>query len=123
MKKTIILFALIFIQASGLRADEGCDKSSDACKPQIKKVTPFMAELQKAQAAPSLKQSAIKEPSLKQAGPEERLAVSTAPAAAPAAPIGDQQTVSHPTWLLAGAGLLIGLYYFLRETKKKGKNR
>jgi len=123
MKKTIILFALIFIQASGLRADDGCDKSSDACKPQIKKVTPFMAELQEAQAAPSTKQGAVKEPSLKQTGSEARLAVSTAPAAAPAAPIQNQQTVSHPAWLLAGAGLLAGLYYFLRETKKKGKGR
>jgi len=113
MKKIIILFALIVIQVSGVRADDGCDKSSDSCKPQIKKVTPFMAELQAAQAVPSPKQ----------ASPETRFAASTSPATAPAEPIKGQQAVSHPAWLLAGAGLLIGLYYFLRETKKKGKGR
>ena len=135
MKKIILFPFIIFTLALGLRADEGCGKDSDACKPQIKKMTPFMAELKKAQTVPALKQGLIKEPALKQGGPKARLAAAAATTAAiapatttiaaavPAAPLDDKKTVSHPAWLLAAAGLLAGLYYFLRESKKKGKGR
>lgn len=125
MKKVLLLAALIFIPASGLRAEDGCDKASDACAPRIKKATPFMAELEKAQTAPAFKQGPDKTPSLKQGGSKARPEVSAAPApaAAPSAPLEGGKTVSHPAWLLAAAGLLAGLYYFLKENKKKGKGR
>ena len=125
MKKIMLLPALMLALTAGLRADDGCDKSADACKPRIKKVTPFMAELKKAQSAPALTQGAIKELSVKQAGPKAQLVEPPPPAAAPAqkAPAEEDRTVSHPAWLLAAAALLAGLYFFLRESKKKGKGR
>lgn len=147
MKKTVLLAAFICIPAAGLRAGDGCDRSSDACKTRIKKVTPFLAELKKAQTSLALNQGPAKTPSsfapallpgaskgrgsaalslseaapsLGQGGPKARPAVSTAPAAAaPAAPPEGEKTVSHPAWLLVGAGLLAGLHYFLKENKKK----
>ncbi len=124
MKKITFLSALMIFLAAGLRADDGCDKSADACGPRIKKVTPFMAELKKTQTAPALRQGAVKELSIKQAGPNAQIvAAPPADAAAPApkAPAEDNRTVSHPAWLLAAGALLAGLYYFLRENKKKGK--
>ena len=79
-----------------------------------------MAELKKAQTAPALKQGVPTEPSLKQGGPETQL--SAAPAATPSpAELKVEKTLSHPVWLLAAAGLLAGLYYFLKERKKNGR--
>ena len=125
MKKIIFLPALMFALASGLLADDGCGSAADACAPRIKKVTPFMAELKKSQTPPSLKQGEVKAVSLRQAGPDARLVAAPPPAAAPApapkAATENRPTVSHPAWLLAAAALLSGLYYFLRESKKKGK--
>lgn len=124
MKKKFLLPLFILILASGLRADEGCGTASDACRPQIKTVTPFMAELEKAQTASALKPVFVKELSLIQGGPKERLVApaTTTVNAAPAAPTGDEKNLSHPAWLLAGAGLLAGLYYFLKGGRRRGKN-
>ncbi len=124
MKKIILLSVSILGLISVLRADVGCDKSSDACEPRIKKTTPFMAELRKAQAAPALRQGRANEQSLKQGGPEIQPAaiIAATAAAAPAAPLNGGQSVSSPIWLLAGFGLLAGLYYFLSEGKKRRKN-
>ena len=119
MKKNLLLPLFILILSSGLQADDGCDTASDACKPQVKTMTPFMAELRKAQTATTLKQGFIKETSLKQSGPKARLAVPATTTLA-AAPPEDKTRLSHPAWLLAGAGLLAGLYYFLRDSRRKG---
>lgn len=136
MKKHLLLPALILILAAGLRAEDGCGKESDACRPRIKKVTPFMAELGKAQPPPSLRQGAVREASLRQAGPVPQIhrstrapAAGTLPAGAPDAPAAEarapaeERIVSNPAWLLAAAALLAGLYYFLRENRKKGKHK
>lgn len=124
----------MFFLVSGLRAGDDCSRSADACSPQIKKITPFMAAVKKAQKAPELKQGASQVIALKQGEPKVRLvAASTAsvpaPAAAdrsePAAPAArseGNETLSKPAWLLAVAALLAGLYYFLREGKG-GKKR
>jgi len=115
MKKILIISpALILALALGIRAGDGCDKASDACKPQIKKVTPFMAALKNAE---SLKQGPAKTPVLKQGRPKTP-PVAPAPAA-PAEPPANKKILSNPAWLLAAAGLLAGLYYFLKESKKK----
>ena len=121
MKNIFLISAVLCVMASGLRADEGCGQAADACKPQIKKLTPFMAELKKAQVA-VLKQSSVREPALEQGGPKAKLAVPAIPADIPKpTPAGNEKTVSNPVWLLAGAGLLAALYYFLKESKKKRK--
>ena len=81
-----------------------------------------MAALNKAQTAPALNQGLTEEASLNQGGPKAQLAASATPTVA-AAPgeSKNEKTISHPSWLLAIAGLLAGLYYFLKEGKKKGK--
>ena len=128
MKKSIILPALVFCLAAGLWAADDCSKSADACRPQIKKITPFMAEIQKAQKAPELKQGVVRQAALKQGEPKARLvAVSTAVAAkpvgdAPAAPQTQKETLSKPAWLLVIGALLAGLYFFLKEGKGKRKS-
>ena len=151
MKKLILLPLLILIPASGLRAgdgsaslnnsfagprpfetpgesagakEDGCDKVSDACKPQIKKLTPFLTELKKAETSSRLKQDHIKGPELKQGGPKASLTASTntIAAAEASAPEGNR-TISHPAGLLAALGLLAGLYYFLKENGKTRKTR
>ena len=114
MKNLIIFPALILALAAGIRADDGCDKASDACKPRITEATPFMAALKHAE---SLKQGPAKTPVLRQGGPKTPPAV-TVPAA-PAEPPANKKILSNPAWLLAAAGLLAGLYYFLKESKKK----
>jgi hypothetical protein len=131
MKNLIIFPALILALASGIRADDGCDKASDACKPQIKKVTPFMAELKKAEIkiepkrsggdGASLQQGQSKTAALRQGAPKAQL-IPAAPAVEPAvsaAPPENKKILSNPAWLLAAAALLAGLYYFLKESKKK----
>jgi len=132
MKKIILLPAFVFCLVSGLWAADDCSKSADACKPQIKKLTPFMAALEKAQKAPDLKQGTTREIALRPGEPEARPAASAAsplaeiakdgpsgpsPAEAPA----EKRTLSQPAWLLLVAALLAGLYYFLKEGKKKRK--
>jgi hypothetical protein len=121
MKKIIFLSFFVLIPAAGLRADDDCGKASDACKAQAKKITPFMAELIKTRTAPALKQGSPTEPSLKQGDFKARpdAAPILAGADAPAAPL--KNTVSNPAWLLAAAALLAGLYYFLKESKKRVK--
>jgi len=128
MKNFILLPALMFCLSVGLQAADDCSKSADACKPQIKKLTPFMAEIKKAQTAPELKQGASRVTALKQGEPKARLvAVSTAPAPAkpagdaPAEPPAQKETLSKPAWLLVIGVLLVGLYYFLKEGKGKRK--
>ncbi len=143
MKNIILLPAFILCLAAGLWAADDCSKSADACRPQMKKITPFMAEITKAQKPPELKQGTVRETtlkqgtarvtSLKQGEPKARLvAVSTAIAAtktaanepagdAPAEPPARKEALSKPAWLLAVGALLAGLYYFLKEGKTKRK--
>lgn len=130
MKNLILLPVLISCLAAGLLAADDCGKSSDACTPQIKKITPFMAELKKAQKTPELKQGAVRVAALKQGEPKARLvAVSTVPAAAkvaadnaaPAEPLTEKERLSKPAWLFAVGALLAGLYFFLKEGKAKRK--
>ncbi|MFA6434867.1 MAG: hypothetical protein WCW52_09245 [Elusimicrobiales bacterium] len=122
MRTSVFLSILLLIPPSGLRAEDGCDKASEACKPRAAAVTPFMAALTNAaQPVPALKQGAVKEPSLKQGGPKAQLVPSAVPAAPPQSAPDRAKTVSHPAWLPVAAALLAGLYYFLRERKKRRK--
>ncbi len=136
MKDIILLPAFIFCLAAGLCAADDCSKSADACRPQIKKITPFMAGITKAQKPLEMKQGAARVATLKQGEPKARLvAASTVPAAAtagprfesrfgPAAaePPAKKEALSKPAWLLAVGALLAGLYYFLKEGKTKRKH-
>ena len=132
MKNIILLPVLMFCLAAGLRAADDCAKSDDACKPQIKKLTPFMAELKKAEKQPelkqgvvketALKQGAAKEPALKQGEPKPQFVSKLGSAGdAPVEPPAQKEALSKPAWLLAVGALLAGLYYFLKE--KKGRKR
>ncbi|OGS56139.1 MAG: hypothetical protein A3J79_00110 [Elusimicrobia bacterium RIFOXYB2_FULL_62_6] len=130
MKKIFPALALLcsFALAPAFGAED-CSRSGDACKQPAKAATPFMAEVKKAAAeAPELRQGKPAEPELKQGrskDPELKPAPVQAPAAAPeaAAPAvpADKETLSKPAWLLLVFALLAGLYYYLREGKKRGK--
>jgi len=131
MNKIMLPSVLIFFLASGLWAGDECAKSADACKPQIKKITPFMAALKKAEKPPELKQGAVREIALKQGEPKAVLAAAIPASAAEAVRAGNaaadvaaeppakKEALSKPAWLLAVAALLAGLYYFLKDGKKK----
>lgn len=131
MKNLILLPVVMFCLAPTLRAADDCGKSVEACGPQTQKVTPFMAELKKAEKTPELKQGAARVAARKQGEPKARLAaVSTVPAAAkvtgdmaaaPPEPLTEKETLSKPAWLLAVGALLAGLYFFLKEGKAKRK--
>ena len=130
MKTFLLLFSLCtFISAGGNCAD--CVGSEDACRPRPEKLTPFMAELKKAAAAPEKAEETVKN-TVKKA--DERAAVPKTSAAAPAtsaadtplettdAPPEKKEVISRPGWLVAAVLFLYGLYYFLKEGKKrKGK--
>jgi hypothetical protein len=142
MKKIILLPAFMFCMAAGLWAEDDCAKSADACKPQIRKITPFMAEIKKAgkplelkqgvaqettlkQGAAketALKQGVAKGQALKQGDPKPQFVSKLGPAGdAPVVPPAQKEALSKPAWLLAVGALLAGLYYFLKEGKSKRK--
>ena len=135
MKAILLLHVLMSSLVCGLWAGGDCSTSADACKPQIQKLTPFMAALKKAENSPALKQGAIRETALKQGESGTRLvAASTAPAAvkvidekpaetALAEPPVRKEALVKPAWLIVVAVLLAGLYYFLREGKRKKKRK
>ena len=129
MKKIILLPALMFCLAAGLWAADDCAKSDDACKLQIQKLTPFMAELKKAKKPPELKQGAVKETSLKQGTAKETALKQSEPkpefvskfGPATAEPPAQKETLSKPAWLFVIGALRAGLYYFLKEGKSRRK--
>lgn len=105
-----------------------CSKSGDACK-EPAKASPFMAEVRKAGKQPELKQGRPLAPELKQ-GRSRQPELKPAPvetssaavsAAAPAESPAGKETLSKPAWLLLVFALLAGLYYYLKEGKKRGK--
>ena len=125
MKTFLLLIAVCtFFPLPGPAAGTDCAKSSDACRPQPVKVTPFMAELKQVTRATELKQRTANE---SDAHNGERAAAPTSSAPAPISPAAGgpqvkKETVSRPGWLVAAALFLCGLYYFLKEGKKrKGK--
>ena len=137
MKHIILLPVFILCLSAGLRAEDDCAKSADACRPQIKKLTPFMAEITKAQKPPESKQVAAKETVLKQGAAKETTLKQGEPKARPAAvgaetteakavggapePPARKEALSKPAWLLAVGALLAGLYYFLKDGKARRK--
>ncbi|MBU2574660.1 MAG: hypothetical protein KKH28_11350 [Elusimicrobia bacterium] len=125
MKKIFPAFALwcsfVFVAASPAAAgeDDDCSKSADACKPSAKTVSPFMTEVKKAEEALETKQGRPRQAELKPAAVE---AASAPAAGAPPAAGGEKKdALSKPAWLLAMFALLAGLYYFLKEGKRRGK--
>ncbi|OGS08727.1 MAG: hypothetical protein A2270_04015 [Elusimicrobia bacterium RIFOXYA12_FULL_51_18] len=131
MNKIMLPSVFMFFLASGLWAGDECAKSAEACKPQIKKITPFMAALKKAEKPPELKQGAVREIALEQGEPKAALAAAIPASAAEAVMEGNsadiiaaeppvkKEALSQPAWLLAVAAFLGGLYYFLKDGKKK----
>lgn len=104
LKKIFFLFSFLFLFGPAA-ANEGCGKSADACTAAPKSVLPFAAEVAKAGLAP---RAAVKTST----GSAENTA------ADPAAAV-KKETFSKPLWLLVMGGLLAGLYWFLKEGKKK----
>lgn len=140
MKKIfpIALFCSFWLMSAPARAAEDCSKSADACRQTIKKVSPFMAEVKKVEKVLELKQGMPKDPELKQGRPHspelkqgksKDPELKPAPVATPSAPASgaapenqaEQKTLSKPAWLLVMFTLLAGLYFYLREGKKRGK--
>lgn len=128
MKRIFPVPALLcFVALSPAFCVEDCP-AGDACR-QPAKISPFLAEVKKAEKAPELKQGKPRHPELRQGRPRRPelkpapVETSSAPAAAaPAqAPAGRKETLSKPGWLLLMFALLAGLYYYLKEGKKRGK--
>jgi len=113
--------------AAGALGADDCVKSTDACRAQSKAVTPFIAALKAAGATTPSPKAAKASPEAKQP------ATAPLPTEGPKAPAGqpasqDMQTtapmqkpLSSPGWLIAVAALLAGLYYFLKDARKKRK--
>lgn len=120
MTKTLcIALFCSFAPLAAHGAAQDCQGSSEACSKPAKKATPFLAEVAEAEKDPALRQGRPREPELKPAP-----AVSAAPAAeAPAAPPAPapKETLLKPGWLLLMFALLTGLYYYLKESRKRGK--
>jgi len=120
MKKTLSAMILTsFFLFAAAKASDDCSKSSDACRKPVKTVSPFMAEVQKAEKVLEIKQGKSRPAELKTPAPVE---ASSAPASGAGAAAAEKKDVfSKPAWLLAVSALLAGLYYFLKEGKKRGK--
>ncbi|MBI4802766.1 MAG: hypothetical protein HY796_09625 [Elusimicrobia bacterium] len=99
---------------------DDCSKSADACKPSVKIVSPFMAGVKKAEKGPELKQGRPRQAELKPAAVKTSSAPAVGAAPSPEG-AGKKDALSKPGWLLAVFALLAGLYYFLKEGKKRGK--
>ncbi len=124
MKKFLLLLAVCaFLPAPGTGASTDCAKSSDACRPLPAALTPFMAELKQAAQATELKQGPAANSRINSRKPAvQPKAAAPAPATtADSEPPVKKETFSRPGWLLAAALFLCGLYYFLKEGRKKGK--
>lgn len=128
MKRTFPVLALLCsVALAPAFCAEDCP-SGDACK-QPAKISPFLAEVKKAEKAPELKQGKPRHPELTQGRPRRPelkpapVEVSSAPAAAaaPAESPAKKETLSKPAWLLLVFALLAGLYYYLKEGKKRSK--
>jgi hypothetical protein len=108
MKKLFFLLAVcVSFPAPGSGAGTDCAKPSDACRSQPAAITPFMAKLKKSTREPAAPPKVSAPPPIHAAGSEPPVV---------------KKTFSRPGWLAAAALFLYGLYYFLKEGKKrKGK--
>lgn len=107
-----LLFLSPLLQAAGTGDD--CAKTPDACAPRQGSSTPFIAALKNASApkpAPAAKETAPAP------APAPAASVPAPSAAQDAAP--EKKTFSRPGWSAAGILLLLGLYFFLKEGKKR----
>jgi len=125
MNQLILFAALSLFPASRLPAADDCAKSADACRPRPAQLTPFMAELKKAEKTPEPAQEPAPKRSIKV--PEAAAAPKT-PEAAPAETARPEATAkkevfSKPGWLAAAAAFLAGLYYFLKESGKRKRRK
>jgi hypothetical protein len=126
MKSFLLLLTVcIFFSATDAYADADCGKASDACKPQPVTLTPFMADLKKAAGGPALKQEPAKDTKTNDREPAAPPEVSApaADAAAASEPPVVKKTFSRPGWMVAAALFMSGLYYFLKEGKKRRGKR
>jgi hypothetical protein len=104
MKKILSVMTLtLFLPVAAIKTADDCSKSSDACKPSVRTVSPFIAEVQKAEKALEIKQGKSRQAELKMPAPAE---ASPAP---PAAEGRKQGVLSKPAWLLAVFPFLAGL--------------
>jgi len=132
--KTIIFSALLtaFIFPHFSLAEEGCAKGQDACSASAPKASGFLQAVEAAQkkpvkaaAAPKAVPSKSVKPPVQADGDASALeqpgdAIPPEPVQTPGT---TQEKPSKPAWLLLAGGGLIGLYYYLKEGKRKGRKK
>lgn len=124
MKRKFIILALLLACPPAF-GETDCSKTQDACAAGNKKISPFVAASLRESTPPHIEAAAKKVSSTAVAASSTAVAASSAaiapvPAGIPVEPGG---RLSSPAWLLLVIAGFAGLYFYLREGKKKRKSK
>ncbi len=117
MKRKFIILALLLACPPAF-GETDCSKTQDACAAGNKKISPFVAASLRESTPPHIEAAAKKVSSTAVAA--SSAAIAPVPAGIPVEPGG---RLSSPAWLLLVIAGFAGLYFYLREGKKKRKSK